>query len=97
VCESRDVGGLGIIDIKVFNMALLGKWIWWLGSSNGGLWKEILESKYGGWRFLKQPRMNNCESLWWRDLKEIWKLEEWGRSFEDCFKWEVGSGKDISF
>jgi len=30
-------------------------------------------------------------------LKEIWKLEEWGRSFEDCFKWEVGSGNDISF
>jgi len=41
--------------------------------------------------------MNNCESLWLRDLKEIWKLKEWGRSFEDCFKWKVSSGNDISF
>jgi len=45
---------------------------------------------------LKQPRLNSRESLWWRDLKEIWKFDEWGGSFEDCFKWEVGSGKNIS-
>jgi len=68
-----------------------------LGSTKGGLWKEILECKYGGWRSLKQLRKNNCESLWWRDLNEIWKLEEWGSSFEDCFKWEVGNENDISF
>ena len=24
-------------------------------------------------------------------------MEEWGRSFEDCLKWEVGNGKTISF
>jgi len=42
VCESRDVGGLGIIDIKVFNTTLLGKWISHLGSTKGELWKEVL-------------------------------------------------------
>ena len=40
--------GLGIIDLKFFNLALLGKWIWRLGSDKGDLWKEILISKYGG-------------------------------------------------
>jgi len=28
VCESREAGGLGIKDIRTFNEALLGKWIW---------------------------------------------------------------------
>jgi len=24
-------------------------------------------------------------------------LEEWGRNFEDCFKWGVGNGKEVKF
>ena len=28
VCESQEAGGLGILDLRAFNMALLGKWIW---------------------------------------------------------------------
>ena len=51
VCEPRETGGLGIIDLRVFNLALLGKWIWRLGFDKGGLWKEILESKYWGGEF----------------------------------------------
>jgi len=35
----------------IFNLALLGTWIWRLGSDKGGLWKEILNSKYGGEEF----------------------------------------------
>jgi len=29
---------------------LLGKWIWRLGMDKGDLWKEVLDSKYGGRR-----------------------------------------------
>jgi len=47
VCESRKGSGLEIVNIKDFNSALLGKWIWRLGSNEEGLWKEVLESKYG--------------------------------------------------
>ena len=36
------------IDLRTFNLALLGKWVWRLGSDKGGLWKEIIDSKYGG-------------------------------------------------
>jgi len=28
---------------------------------------------------------------------EIWKSEEWGGKFEDCYNWEVGKGRDIMF
>jgi len=71
VCEPREVGGLGILNLRLFNVALLGKWIWHLCSDKGGLWKEILKSKYGGWRSLKEGRLHNKDSLWWRDLKGI--------------------------
>jgi len=97
VCESRDDGGLGIIDLRVFNLALLGKWIWRLGTDKGGLWKEILVSKYGGWRSLRGEGNFKRGFLWWKDLKEVWASEGWGRSFEDGFKWYVGNGRDISF
>jgi len=36
VCEAREDGGLGVIDLRIFNLALLGKWIWRLGSDKGG-------------------------------------------------------------
>jgi len=33
----------------LFNKALLAKWKWRLGTKDQGLWKDILESKYGSW------------------------------------------------
>ena len=97
VCKSQVFGDLGIIDIRNFNLALLGKWIWRLGTDKGGLWKEILVSKYGGWRSLREGGKVSRGSLWWKDLKQVWDSEGWGRSFEDGIKWKVGDGKDISF
>ena len=44
VCEPREAGGLGILNLRLFNAALLGKWIWRLETEKDGLWKEILES-----------------------------------------------------
>jgi len=66
-----------------------------LASNEGGLWKEILESKYGGWRNLKEDRRGHNDFLWWKDLKLIWKLEKWGSNFGDCLDWEIGNGKSI--
>jgi len=96
-CKPRDFRGIGIIDSKLFNLALLGKWIWRLGSVEVGLWKEVLFSKYGRWRSLGEEGKDRCCSLWWKDLKEVWSLGGWGRSFEDSFEWKVGDGKNIYF
>ncbi|PNX79587.1 ribonuclease H, partial [Trifolium pratense] len=35
-------GGLGVRDLRMVNLALLGKWRWRLISGAGGLWKDIV-------------------------------------------------------
>ena len=47
LCKPREEGGLGIRDIRKFNVALLAKWKWRCISNEKGRWKECLESKYG--------------------------------------------------
>ena len=95
VCEPKEVGGLGMIDIRQFNIALLGKWIWRLGYEKTGFWKEVLNSKYGEWRELQSHKRSSSDSLWWRNLKEVWYLDEWKDNFEDTFSWEVGNGREV--
>ncbi|XP_068487140.1 uncharacterized protein [Phaseolus vulgaris] len=68
-----------------------------MGSSEEGLWKEVLESKYGGWRSLKVSNPNRFGSLWWKDLKEVWASKDWRDKFEDRVKWELDNGKSILF
>jgi len=47
ICKSKLKGGLGIKEIDGFNKALLGIWKCWLGSTETGLWNDIITSKYG--------------------------------------------------
>ena len=47
-CASQMKRGHGMIHIRRFNFDLLGKWIWCLGYQKQGLWKEVVDSKYGG-------------------------------------------------
>jgi len=46
---------------------------------------------------LREVGKNRKDSLWWKDLKEVWDLEGWGQNFEDIFKWKIGSEKEFSF
>ena len=39
----------------------------------------------------------DVQILWWRDLKEVWSLDEWKDMFEANFSWEVGNGREIKF
>jgi len=64
------------MDLRLFNVAMLGKWIWRLVSDKDGLWKEVIESKYGGWRSPKEFRSSHMEFLWWKDLNGIWRSGE---------------------
>ena len=75
VCKLKEDRGLGVRDLRAFNLALLGKWIWRLVTKKGGLWKELLHSKYEGWRELRNTWHLKSNSLWWRDIRKIAFLE----------------------
>ncbi|GAU21373.1 hypothetical protein TSUD_189600 [Trifolium subterraneum] len=46
VCRPKSEGGLGVCDLRMVNLALLGKWRWRLISGAEGLWKDILRARY---------------------------------------------------
>jgi len=64
VCRPVVEGGMGIKDIGNFNVALLAKWKWRLGGPKVGLWREVLESRYGTWRELDINLLNRTQSWW---------------------------------
>jgi len=76
VCKPKEEGGLGIIDIRKFNYALLAKWRWRLISEEKGRWKELLVSKYGmDFECLQAPIKFQS---WWGEtyIKCAWKEKE---------------------
>jgi len=58
-------------------VALLEKLIWRLGIGEISLCKEVVESKYRSWRNIRAQGSCRSDSLWWRDLKEVWRFEGW--------------------
>jgi hypothetical protein len=50
VCRPRDQGGLGILNYKRINIAMMVKWIWRLlaEQDTDTLWYRLLKAKYAG-------------------------------------------------
>lgn len=44
---------------------------WRMRTDKNGLWKEILELKYGSSTTLNNLIKNKHESWWWRDLRKV--------------------------
>uniref|UniRef100_A0A0E0ES12 Uncharacterized protein n=1 Tax=Oryza meridionalis TaxID=40149 RepID=A0A0E0ES12_9ORYZ len=42
--EGGETGRLGILDLEIMNIALLGKWLWNLENSEG-LWQQMYQTK----------------------------------------------------
>ncbi|GKU94470.1 hypothetical protein SLEP1_g7966 [Rubroshorea leprosula] len=99
--RKKECGGLGVKDLKKFNMALLGKWWGRLAKEEEGLWSKVISSKYGenGGHWLDWVRdRSGGGSTWWRDILNLnagdggnagWLLEG--------FRIKVGEGKRVSF
>ena len=95
--QIKHEGGIGIKDIHLFNKALLAKWKWRLGTDEQGLWKDILQSKYGSWRGLRGNNRKHYTSKWWKDLCDVCGEREEGKWFDQNLEWKVGSDYRIKF
>jgi len=72
---------LGIREVGNFNRAILAKWKWRLGMKDKGLWREVVESKYGSWRNLNEIVVPKSASRWWKDIHKVCGSSIW---FENC-------------
>jgi hypothetical protein len=46
VCRPKSVGGLGLLNSKKMNIALLSKWVWKLYQDEPSIWASIIKAKY---------------------------------------------------
>ena len=96
LCKSKEEGGLGLTDIRKFNLALLAKWRWrWL-SDGRGRWKELLESKYGMEDEPVQTPLKR-QSWWWRDLLRVCREGGGDGWFQAGMGWKLGRGNKARF
>ncbi|GAU43492.1 hypothetical protein TSUD_92030 [Trifolium subterraneum] len=95
VCKPKQEGGLGIKDLKLFNIALLGKWWWRLKNENDVLWHRVLVCRYGK----SLDKVNSKSSIWWRDLNLVKKSPVQGGMdwFEENLVKVVGNGRNTLF
>uniref|UniRef100_A0A2N9IM18 Reverse transcriptase domain-containing protein n=1 Tax=Fagus sylvatica TaxID=28930 RepID=A0A2N9IM18_FAGSY len=67
VCSPIPYGGLGVKNLRVFNKALLGKWLWRFGAEETHLWRRVIAAKYGeewgGWQSKPYRGSHGC-GLW---------------------------------
>jgi hypothetical protein len=93
ICAPLSYGGLAVRDLRSFNKALLGKWLWRYGSERETLWRLVVEAKYGslwgGWSS-KSGRGPYGVSVW-KFIRKGWDAFSLHCSFL------VGDGRKVKF
>jgi hypothetical protein len=99
VCRPKEEGGLGVRDLKCFNLSLLANWRWRLLTEEGGLWRIVLLAKYGDvGRLNLSIGRGNKFSVWWRDTVGLGSRREVeGDWTQIIFNKKVGCGDATSF
>ncbi|GAU52005.1 hypothetical protein TSUD_418090 [Trifolium subterraneum] len=63
--------GLGVRQLREFNIALLGKWCWRLLVDKGGMWYRVLVARYGEGEWfaesIERRLGNGADTLFWID------------------------------
>jgi hypothetical protein len=92
VCRPKDQGGLGIINTRLLNIALMTKWIWRLfdPDEHTSLWYKLLQAKYFNTDNIFAAS-NQGGSQFWRSLNKIKHFFKLGARFH------VENGEKISF
>jgi hypothetical protein len=65
ICQPKSQGGLGVLNTKLMNIALMAKWIWRIYSAENYdlLWWRLLSAKYRTLEiFSHNP--NSCSPFW---------------------------------
>ncbi|GLT30007.1 hypothetical protein SLA2020_048330 [Shorea laevis] len=100
VCTSKKKGGLGVLDLRRKNWALLGKWWFRFGDGVEGLWKRVVwEKYYGGRQEVDITAVDTVRlSRIWRDVISIGlRSVRLKNMLVKGFRWVVGDGSQVDF
>lgn len=91
VAQKKDMGGLGIPDMRNLNLSLLSSWIFRYGLHSDAIWVKIVDHKYN----TSNPNVlcsdNTTISPFWKGVMWALKAARMG------IKWLVGNGKKVRF
>lgn len=93
VCKPKELGGLGIGNIRKRNEAMLAKWLWRFLQERDALRSKVIVGKYGiapnNWDSGSATRVTfRCP---WKSVQSV------ADNFFHRVKWKVGSGETIQF
>ncbi|KAK5842469.1 hypothetical protein PVK06_004831 [Gossypium arboreum] len=89
LCHPKRMGGIGIRDISLFNLALLGRQVWRL-INNKELCYKVLSSKYFPDGNIFNSKKVDKASFTWTSIAAA------ANTFKDGFGWQVGNGNKIN-
>ena len=92
ICELIQSGRLAIRNLRRFNQALLGKWLWRYGMKWEAFWKKVVDVKYGSlWGGWCANVVNPYGVSLWKSIR--W---EWAR-FSQYRSFGMGDGVKVKF
>ena len=89
LCKPKCQGGLGFKDIENFNLAILGKQIWWLLHNKDSLFYKVFKARYFPNCTILEEGVNEKGSYAWQSILQAQKVVCLGS------KWRIGDGKSV--
>lgn len=69
----KHLGGLGLKDLAVHYKYMLMKWHWRFNQDDVGLWKEIIQAKFGSIsHWCSNQVLIPYGSGLWKDIRRLW-------------------------
>lgn len=91
VCTPQGMGGLGFKDLRLFNIALLGRQLWRLVHNKETLCYQVLSSKYFPDRDPFKPKNIDKLTYVWSSICSA------TNALRNKFDWKVGDERGIFY
>jgi hypothetical protein len=90
ICQLKDQGGLGTVNLKLQNKCLLSKWLFNL-INTAGAWQQLIKNKNMGLKTITQVTRNPGDFQFWSGLMNV------KNSFLSMGSFIIQDGKKIRF